>query len=120
MSIAIGELRRRLTLEAASDTPDGAGGAIRAWVPVGSVFARVEPRRRRESVEDGRAVGVVTHCVTIRRRDDVDALGLQLRELLDVGWKVESLAAGREGAGDGDEDDLLACPVLVGVVFLWL
>ena len=72
MSIAIGELRRRLTLEAASDTPDGAGGAIRAWVPVGSVFARVEPRRRRESVEDGRAVGVVTHCVTIRRRDDVD------------------------------------------------
>ena len=52
--------------------------------------------------------------------DDVDALGLQLRELLDVGWKVESLAAGREGAGDGDEDDLLACPVLVGVVFLWL
>lgn len=72
MSIAIGELRRRLTLEAASNTPDGAGGAIRAWVPVGSVFARVEPRRRRESVEDGRAVGVVTHCVTIRRRDDVD------------------------------------------------
>ena len=51
--------------------------------------------------------------------DDVDALGLQLRQLLNVGREVHGLAAGREGAGHGDEDDFLAGEVLGGVVLLW-
>ena len=72
MSIAIAELRRRLTIEAASDVPDGAGGVVRTWAPIDAIFARIEPRRRRESNDDGRMVGLVTHCVTIRRRDDID------------------------------------------------
>lgn len=69
MSVAIGELRRRLTIEAATDLPDGAGGAVRTWASLGEVFARIEPRRRREAFDDGRAVGLVTHRITIRRRD---------------------------------------------------
>ncbi len=71
MTPGAGELRRRLVLEVATETPDGAGGATRTWTPVESVFARVEPRRRRERVEHGRHVGLVTHRVTLRRSGSV-------------------------------------------------
>lgn len=70
--VTVGALRHRLTIEAASDAPDGAGGAVRSWVPVGDVFGAIAPRRRREDVVDGRAVGLVTHRITIRWRADVN------------------------------------------------
>lgn len=50
--------------------------------------------------------------------DLVDALGGQLLLVLQVGRDVHGLAAGGEGAGDGDEDDLLAGELLAGVVGL--
>lgn len=68
---AIGELRRRLLIEEATEAADGAGGVIRTWAPVTGVWGRVEPRRRGETVDDGRQVGRVTHRVTIRRRDGI-------------------------------------------------
>lgn len=76
---AIGALRRRLTLELPVATPDGAGGRTLAWQAAGEVFAEVEPRRRTERVEDGRLAGVVTHRITLRRRDDV-AGGCRFRD----------------------------------------
>ena len=72
MSVAIGDLRRRVTIEAAEDAPDGTGGVARTWVAIGDVFARITPRRRREAVQAGRQVGVVTHRITMRWRDDID------------------------------------------------
>ena len=56
----------------------------------------------------------------VRRNDsdDVNALALELREFLDVGRKVVGLAARCECAGNRDKDDLLACPLLVGIVLL--
>lgn len=68
----VGQLRRRLTIEAASEVADGAGGAVRTWAPLARVWGRVEPRRLGETVDDGRRVGRVTHRVTIRRRDGID------------------------------------------------
>ncbi len=50
--------------------------------------------------------------------DDVDAFGLQLLEVLDVRRHMKGLAARREGAWDRDEHDLLALPLLGGVVLL--
>ena len=50
--------------------------------------------------------------------DLVNALGGQLLLVLQVGRDVHGLAAGGEGAGDGDEDDLLAGELLAGVVGL--
>lgn len=50
--------------------------------------------------------------------DDIDALALQLLDVLDVRRQVIGLAARREGAGDGDEHDLLAFPLLGSVVLL--
>lgn len=66
-----GDLRRRLTLERASDSTDDAGGAVRTWVPEGAVFAAVKPRSRRDTVENGRSVGLVSHFVMLRFRDDL-------------------------------------------------
>ena len=66
-----GELRHRLVLEVAAEASDGAGGVTRTWTAVASVFARVEARGRRETVADGRHVGVVTHRVTLRRSGSV-------------------------------------------------
>lgn len=56
----------------------------------------------------------------VRRNDgnDINALALQLRQLLDVRRQVVSLAPGGERAGDRDEDDLLAGPLLGGIVLL--
>ena len=50
--------------------------------------------------------------------DDVDSLVLQLLDVLDVRRQVIGLAARREGARDGDEHDLLALPLLRGVILL--
>jgi hypothetical protein len=50
--------------------------------------------------------------------DLVDALGGDLVFVLEVGRDVHGLAAGGEGAGDGDEDDLLAGELLAGIVGL--
>ncbi|WMS41694.1 phage head closure protein [Acuticoccus sp. MNP-M23] len=69
--VTVGELRRRLTLEAASDVADGRGGMVRTWATLDTVFAAVTPRRRREDVVNGREVGLVTHRITIRWRGDV-------------------------------------------------
>ena len=68
----VGDLRRRLAIEQANDAPDGAGGAVRTWTTVAQVWGRIEPRRRRESVESGRLVGEVTHRIVIRRREGID------------------------------------------------
>ena len=50
--------------------------------------------------------------------DVVDALALELLKLGDVGRQVVGLAAGSEGTGDRDNDDLLALPLLGGIVLL--
>lgn len=48
--------------------------------------------------------------------DHVDALGGHLVQILEHGRDVEGLAAGGEGAGDGDEDDLVGRRLLgIGV-----
>lgn len=68
---SIGELRRRLLIEVATEAADGAGGAIRTFAPVATVFGRIEATSLNETVESGRQVGRVTHRITIRRRQDV-------------------------------------------------
>lgn len=67
----IGALRRHLGVEVATHATDGAGGAVKSWHQAGSVFGRVEPLRRREGFDDGRAVGLVTHRVTVRQSGGV-------------------------------------------------
>jgi SPP1 family predicted phage head-tail adaptor len=69
MTPTIGELRRRVRIEAPVDAPDGAGGRARSWITVATVFAAIRPVRSRDGLADGRSAGIVTHEITIRRRD---------------------------------------------------
>ena len=56
--------------------------------------------------------------VVIARDEDylIDALCLELVEVLNVGRQVSGAAGRGEGAGDGDEDDLFVLELLAGVV----
>ena len=71
MTARPGQLRSRLTLEAPRETSDGAGGVVRTYEVVATMYGRIEPRRRRELVDDGRVVGLVMHRITVRHRGDV-------------------------------------------------
>ena len=50
--------------------------------------------------------------------NDINTLVLELLGLCDVGREMVCLASWGEGAGNGEEDDLLVCPLLAGIVFL--
>lgn len=68
---AIGKLRHRLTLQAADEIEDGAGGVIRTWEPLGDVWAAIEPLSRDDRIIAGRRIGLLTHRIVLRHRTDI-------------------------------------------------
>jgi SPP1 family predicted phage head-tail adaptor len=68
---AIGALRERLALEAASRTADGGGGAIVTWETVAELWAAVRPIGGEERLRADQLAGRITHEVWIRHRPDV-------------------------------------------------
>ena len=76
---AIGQLRRRLVLEAPVATPDGLGGATQAFEIVGAFWAQMEWLSGSEVWRQGRPEQVGTYRVTLRWRGDLDA-GKRLRD----------------------------------------
>ncbi|NWG24475.1 MAG: phage head closure protein [Pseudorhodoplanes sp.] len=66
-----GHLNRRLALEAPLETPDGAGGVVRSYDTVATLWAQVTPVSARGEVEAERLGGAVTHLIRIRRSPDV-------------------------------------------------
>lgn len=77
-AIDIGRLRRRVTLEEAVDTPDGAGGTTRNWSPVARVWALVEALPATTVFEADARGQRVTHRITIRAREGL-TLSCRLR-----------------------------------------
>ena len=71
--IEIGKLRHRALIEQPNPTPDGGGGGDQAWAMVATVWAAVEPVSGREVRVAEKLNAEITHKVTIRYRDDVDA-----------------------------------------------
>jgi SPP1 family predicted phage head-tail adaptor len=71
MNPRIGKLRHRLTLEAATATGDGGGGAVIAWEAVAEIWGAVEAPGGGEDVAADRMSGARQTVVTIRHRDDV-------------------------------------------------
>ena len=67
----IGELTRRVTLEALNRTPDGAGGAVESWTTVATLFAAVRALSGGEGLAFDRMTGRATHEIIIRYRADV-------------------------------------------------
>jgi SPP1 family predicted phage head-tail adaptor len=68
---AIGRLRHRLALEAASRTPDGGGGASETWTTVAEVWAGITPTSGTEAVDADALTGRVSHEIVLRYRPDV-------------------------------------------------
>ncbi|KAF0677415.1 head-tail adaptor protein [Profundibacterium mesophilum] len=59
-------LNRPLVLEAAGATPDGAGGHVREWRVLGTLWGAVEPGRGREVAGIGGALSRVVYKITLR------------------------------------------------------
>ena len=75
----IGDLDRRLVLEAPLDAPDDIGGIVRTWQFVDVVWARVVALMAAQRFEGEREESAITHAITIRWRPDVTG-AMRLRD----------------------------------------
>ena len=69
--VGIGDLHRRLVLEAPVESDDGSGGVTRLYDVVTTLWAQVEPLSARADVSAASLGAALRYRVTIRRRDDV-------------------------------------------------
>ena len=69
--LPIGALRRRVTLESQTRTPDGGGGVTITWTPVTDLWAEIRDGGGNEYGFADAVQGKITHIVTLRRRADV-------------------------------------------------
>jgi SPP1 family predicted phage head-tail adaptor len=91
-----GQLNRRLVLEAPAITPDGAGGVVRTYQTLTTLWAALAPvTARGDLVADG--VGTtVTHRISIRTGPDVT-----LRHRFRLGARIFQIATIRDQDGQG-------------------
>jgi SPP1 family predicted phage head-tail adaptor len=71
VSIDPGALNRRLVLEAQDETADGAGGVVRGYETVATLWAAVEPISARGDVVAAQPGAMVTHRIVIRYSADI-------------------------------------------------
>jgi SPP1 family predicted phage head-tail adaptor len=69
--IESGRLDRRVTIQALTETSDGAGGQDRAWSDVTTVWASIEPGSGREFVAAQQMQPELSHVVRIHFRTGV-------------------------------------------------
>jgi len=67
----IGELNRRLTLQAPVEDADGAGGSTRSYTSVATLWAKVDPVSARYDMVAAATGATVTHRIVIRSGPDV-------------------------------------------------
>jgi SPP1 family predicted phage head-tail adaptor len=67
----IGAMRERFTLEQATRTADGGGGATIAWDTVAELWAHIRPISGDERLRHDQLAGRLTHGVWIRYRAGV-------------------------------------------------
>ncbi|MGE0022766.1 MAG: phage head closure protein [Hyphomicrobium sp.] len=93
MSVTIGDLRHRLSLEAPLASADGGGGVTRTWALVAEVWGAVRPASGAESVRADGVGGHVSHEIWIRHRAGVlpemrftlGARKFEIRAVIDAG-----------------------------------
>ncbi|HEU5017548.1 MAG TPA: phage head closure protein [Pseudolabrys sp.] len=68
---AIGDLNRRLLLQAPAETADGAGGVSRSYETVTTLWAHVEPLSMRADVAAESLGAALRYRIIIRARDDI-------------------------------------------------
>ena len=67
----IGDLRKRVTIEAEAQTADGAGGYALAWTTIATVWGEIQPITGKKLFFAQHLEGRVTHHVTLRWDPDV-------------------------------------------------
>lgn len=85
-----GTLNRRLVVEAPLEAPDGAGGVVRSFEAVATLWASVEPLSAREILDAARLGIAITHRITVRAGPD-----LSIRHRLREGARVFHIASVR-------------------------
>lgn len=88
-----GELNRRLVLEAPNESHDGAGGVVRGFAAVTTVWAQVTPMSARADVEADRLGAAQRYRVIVRHRDDITT-----RHRFVEGARIYRILAARESA----------------------
>lgn len=68
---AVGKMRERVTIEAQSQTVDGAGAIATTWTPIATTWARMEPARAAQVILAGRDDAIHDYEMTIRYRTDI-------------------------------------------------
>jgi SPP1 family predicted phage head-tail adaptor len=88
-----GDLNRRLVLQAPSETDDGAGGVIRSYTSVTTLWAKVAPQAMGGDVSTDSLGALLRYRIVIRRRDDVT-----VRYRFQEGGAIYRIVAARESA----------------------
>jgi SPP1 family predicted phage head-tail adaptor len=91
-----GLLNRRLTLEAPVEVADGAGGVIRTYESVATLWASVTPREARTPLDAEQAGGTITHRIGVRF-----CAGITTRHRLRDGARVFRIIGLRDRDGRG-------------------
>ena len=90
---AIGELNRRLVLQAPGESDDGAGGVARTFETVATLWAKVTPLSAVADVTADSLGPTLRAAIVIRKRD-----GITARHRLRDGERVYRIVAARESA----------------------
>lgn len=89
----IGDLNRRLVLQAPVETDDGEGGVTRSYQTVTTLWAQVAPLSSRADIAAGSLGAALRYRIVIRLRDDVTT-----RHQFVDGEHVYRVIAARESA----------------------
>ena len=89
----IGELNRRLVLQAPVETDDGAGGVTRSYETVATLWAQVTPMSMRTDIAAASLGGALRYRIVIRIRD-----GVTTRHQFADGTHVYRVIAARQSA----------------------
>lgn len=78
MTVRVGRMREQVVIQRRDVVRDAGGGETVTWTTVATVWARVKPVPREESVRAGAMAETTEYDVTIWHRDDVKARGWRL------------------------------------------
>lgn len=67
----IGDLRHRITLQQAVDTPDAGGGSARSWQDIATLWAEIEPLSGNEKIHAMAVTATQKYRLRLRYRGDI-------------------------------------------------
>lgn len=94
-------LNRRLTLESPQKVPDGAGGFHTSWIPLGQLWAALQPRGGRQSEEESAPISAVSYKIIVRGAPQGSPARPRPEQRFRDGGRIFSIRAVTESDADG-------------------